>query len=141
MKSFEVNTWVWHFYPRRYVGKSYKWQRTYTGPYLITKLIGTSNAVLQKSCRSKPFVVHLDKLKLCLGVTPESWLTDPPSETVLVTRIKDANLNSTATDDEAPELHIRSIRAEPVSPVFTAVTELEPLPGKSPQWRGSRGLR
>jgi len=32
------------------------------------------NVVLQRSQRSKPFVVHVNKLKKCMGVTPVSWL-------------------------------------------------------------------
>jgi hypothetical protein len=37
--------------------------------------------VLQKSPKSKPFVVHTDKLKKCFGLTPISWLrTDKPMQ-------------------------------------------------------------
>ena len=32
------------------------------------------NVVLQRSQRSKPFVVHVNKLKKCLGATPSLWL-------------------------------------------------------------------
>ena len=61
--TFSTGQWVWYYYPRRYVGKSPKWQMWYTGPYLIVRTIPPSNAVLQKSKRGKPFVVHCDKLK------------------------------------------------------------------------------
>ena len=54
--------------------KSLKWQKCYTGPYLITRKIEPVNYVLQKSERAKPFVVHLNKLKKCYGTTPTSWL-------------------------------------------------------------------
>jgi transposase InsO family protein len=74
-KEFDVGQWVWYYYPRRYRGRSPKWQRYYTGPFLIVRLILPSDAVLQKSKSSRPFVVHFDKLKLCQGVTPDSWLT------------------------------------------------------------------
>ena len=54
--------------------KSLKWQKCYTGPYLITHKIEPVNYVLQKSERAKPFVVLLNKLKKCYGSTPTSWL-------------------------------------------------------------------
>ena len=73
-KEFEVGQWVWYYYPRRFQRKSPKWQKMYTGPYLIVKVIEPVNYVIQKSVRSKPFVVHTNKLKLCYSITSESWL-------------------------------------------------------------------
>jgi Integrase core domain len=73
-KVFEVGQWVWYYYPRRFPRKSPKWQKMYTGPYMIVKLMEPVNYVIQKSARSKPIVVHADKLKLCYSSTPESWL-------------------------------------------------------------------
>jgi hypothetical protein len=73
--AFQVNEWVWYWYPRRYQKKSPKWQRSYVGPYLIVRAIPPVNFVIQKSARAKPVVVHADKLKKCHGQTPESWLT------------------------------------------------------------------
>ena len=64
-KEFEVGQWVWYYYPRRFQRKSPKWQKMYTGPYLIVKAIEPVNYVVQKSMRSKPMVVHTNKLKLC----------------------------------------------------------------------------
>jgi transposase InsO family protein len=72
--DFLVGDWVWYWYPRRYQNRSPKWQRCYTGPYLIVRSIAPVNYVLQKSVRSKPFVVHADKIKKCYGSTPVSWL-------------------------------------------------------------------
>ena len=40
----------------------------------IVRTIVPVNFVLQTTARSKPFVVHADKLKKCHGSTPESWL-------------------------------------------------------------------
>jgi len=81
--EFTVGDWVWYLYPRRYRSRSPKWQKNYTGPYLITRVIEPVNYVLQKTARSKPFVVHADKLKRCYGVTPRSWI--PAAVTVPVT--------------------------------------------------------
>jgi len=75
-EEFSVGDWVYYHYPRRYLSKSLKWQKAYTGPYLVIRKIEPVNYVLQKSVKSKPFVVHVDKLKKCLGDTPVSWLLD-----------------------------------------------------------------
>jgi len=75
--EYVAGNWVWYWYPRRYQKKSPKWQKSYTGPYLIVRVIEPVNYVLQKSVRSKPFVVHVDKLKRCFGETPVSWLVEP----------------------------------------------------------------
>ena len=60
--------------PRRRTGHSPKWQRLYTGPYLVIDQIGPVNFIIQKSARADPLVVHSDKLKLCESDTPTSWL-------------------------------------------------------------------
>jgi len=71
---FELNQWVWYHYPRKYQGRSPKWQKSYIGPYLIVRCIPPVNYVLQRTRHSKPFVVHTDKIKRCYGNTPPSWL-------------------------------------------------------------------
>jgi len=76
----EAGDWVWYYYPRRYVGKSPKWQRVYIGPYLVVKLIGSINAVIQRSKRAKPFVIHVDKLKKCSDQSAVSWLKQSSDE-------------------------------------------------------------
>ena len=63
-------------HPRCYVGRSPKLKKMYTGPFMVIKEIGPVNVVIQQSRRSKPLVVHVDKLKPCLAETPPSWLTD-----------------------------------------------------------------
>jgi len=76
-RSFKRGMWVWYFYPRRYVNKSPKWQRHYTGPNLIVKEMPPCNFVLQQTARSKSFVTHVDKLKEIFGDPPvASWLPD-----------------------------------------------------------------
>lgn len=78
--EFNVGDWVWYYYPRRYQGRSPKWQKLYTGPYRITRVIQPVNYVLQKSARSKPFVVHVDKLKKYYGDVPSNWITSDPQK-------------------------------------------------------------
>jgi len=72
-RDFQPGMWVWYYYPRRYPRKSPKWQKTYVGPYLIVSVLPPSNAVLQKSKKSSPFVVHFDKLKAFHGTAPAGW--------------------------------------------------------------------
>ena len=76
MPLLRVGDWVWYYYSRKVVGKSPKWQSFYAGPFLIVRLLSTTNAVIQRSQRSKQQVVHVDKLKLCLEETPASWLVE-----------------------------------------------------------------
>jgi len=65
---------VYYFCPRHRVGRSPKWQRFYSGPYLITDVLGPVNLRLQKSVKANKMVVHVDKVKHCTGTTPVSWL-------------------------------------------------------------------
>jgi len=80
-QEFNVGDWVWYWYPRRYSSRSPKWQKNYTGPYLIVRKIEPVNFVLQRSSRAKPFVVHANKLKKCFGPTPASWLNAEQDQT------------------------------------------------------------
>ena len=73
-QQFGVGDWVWYWYPRRYPLKSPKWQKGYTGPYLVVRKIEPVNFVLRKSPRAKPFVVHVNKLKKCFSPTSLSWI-------------------------------------------------------------------
>jgi transposase InsO family protein len=76
--SFTVGQWVWYYSPRRYRGRSPKWQRCYSGPYLVVAKRDQINYVIQLRKRSDAFTVHVDKLKAVLGDTPESWLKQQP---------------------------------------------------------------
>ena len=46
-QQLHVGDWVWNYYPRRYTGRSQKWQRSYIGPFLIVREIPPVNFVLQ----------------------------------------------------------------------------------------------
>jgi len=74
-EKFKVGDWVFYHYPRRCQSRSAKWQKSYIGPYLVVRRIEPTNCVLQKTAKSKPFVVHVDKLKKCYGETPASWMS------------------------------------------------------------------
>ena len=79
--------WVWYYYPRRYPRKSPKWQKTYIGPYLIVSVLPASNAVLQKSKKSSPFVAHFDKLKVFHGTASADWR--PTTTTIAYAPVED----------------------------------------------------
>jgi transposase InsO family protein len=64
---------VWYFHPRRKTGLSPKWQSWYTGPYCVMKVIDSHCISIQKTRRSRPLVVHRDKLKPFNGDVPKEW--------------------------------------------------------------------
>jgi hypothetical protein len=47
--TFKSGDWVWLFHPRRFARISPKWQRMYTGPYLVLHQIGPVNYRVQKT--------------------------------------------------------------------------------------------
>ena len=71
--EFQVGTWVWYYYPRKYSRRAPKWQKNFVGSFLIIGQLPPVNYVLQKSKLAKPFTVHADKLKLCYSDTPALW--------------------------------------------------------------------
>ena len=73
-KSFKRGDWCYYYYPRRYQSRSPKWTKQYTGPYLVIGVIEPNDYIIQRSKRGQTTVVHGDKLKLCHGETPKSWL-------------------------------------------------------------------
>jgi len=60
---YKAGQWVWYFNPRKLQGKQMKWMQQYEGPYLILEMISTVVARIQQSSRTKPKIVHIDKLK------------------------------------------------------------------------------
>ena len=63
------------FSPRRKVGKYVKWQRQFSGPFLVVDVLGPVTCAIQKSIKAQTLIVHTDKLKPFLGDAPRSWLT------------------------------------------------------------------
>ena len=62
--SYKVGDVVYYFNPRRYRGLQEKWQRKFTGPFRVLKILGPVNILIQRSPRTRPFAVHIDKIKL-----------------------------------------------------------------------------
>ena len=111
IQSFKPGDSVWYFYPRRRMGRSPKWQKWYTGPYLVVERVGPVNYKIQRTKRSVPIVVHVDKLKLCEQKEPLARLpgtsNSKPIETESaaqpdqppVNKTCDEGINTTDTSD------------------------------------------
>ena len=110
-QTYNVGDWVWYYCPRRYQRKSPKWQRMFSGPFLIVKCIRPANYVIQRTKGSQPKVVHADKLKLWNGDPPPSWLTEAVSEDPAPAAVVEPE------DPEAPE-------TVPMDPVPDRVIEV-----------------
>jgi len=63
--SFSVGQLVYYFNPRKHVGRSEKWQKKYAGQFREKKVLSPVNLLLRRSRKSKPFVAHIDKVKIC----------------------------------------------------------------------------
>ena len=82
-QRYKVGDDVWLHCPARTKGRSPKLQRPWEGPYTVTKKISDVTFRIQKSARSKPKVVHYNRLKLYEGRNPSVWFRekDAPVET------------------------------------------------------------
>ena len=65
---------VWLYSPKKVKGYSPKLQRPWDGPYLVTKRLSDVTYRIQKGIRSKPRVVHYNRLKPYCGENPPTWL-------------------------------------------------------------------
>ena len=75
--GFERGDPVWLHNPRRKKGRTPKLQRPWEGPYLVTSCIDDLVYRIQKGPRSKPMVVHVDRLKKYQGNSFDNWLAEP----------------------------------------------------------------
>jgi len=99
-KVYLKGTWVWYHNPRRYVGRSSKLAKQWTGPFLIVRMLDPVNVVLQQSARAKPIVTNINKLKLYLGPALNTWI-DPENTSSKETSREVTGLNSSVENDEA----------------------------------------
>ena len=81
-QRYNVGDWVYYYNPRKYVGRQDKWNRKFTGPFLVVGIPGPVNVKLQRSRRAKPFYAHVDKVKPYLADNlPTPWISEPADET------------------------------------------------------------
>ena len=57
-KKFTFGTWVLYYSPCRNVGKSSKWQRNYSGPFLVVKIHSAVTVSIQRAQRADTVVVN-----------------------------------------------------------------------------------
>ena len=122
--KYSVGDWVWYHYPRRYRSKSPKWQKNYIGPFLVVRIIEPVNYVIQRSARSKPFVVHGDKLKRCFGSTPTNWLNGGDRDSTSDRPVDDVVTGPETVDDRD--------QVDRRNPVNDSRTETRQLPRDAP---------
>ncbi|KAJ8961921.1 hypothetical protein NQ318_021540 [Aromia moschata] len=81
--AFKPGDAVWLYAPKRTKGKSPKLQSNWEDPYTIIKKINDLVYRIQLSPRSKPKVVHLERLAKYTGHNPPDWFVveDPPPRT------------------------------------------------------------
>jgi len=79
-KKFDAGQWVWYHNACKLQGRQMKWVRQYEGPYLVLQMLSPLTAKIQLSARSRPKIVHVDKLKPYEGDPPKSWITDRTSQ-------------------------------------------------------------
>jgi len=107
-QKYKVGDWVYYFNPRKFAGRQDKWRRKFSGPFLVTKIIGPVNVMVQRIKRTRP-CTHIDKLKPFIAdEMPRSWLQDGADESAHPDR--DAPLANT---DNVSVAFDPSVDAEP----------------------------
>ncbi|KAJ8953762.1 hypothetical protein NQ318_015418 [Aromia moschata] len=81
--AFKPGDAVWLYAPKKDERKSPKLQSNWEGPYTIIRKINDLVYRIQLSPRSKPKVVHLERLARYTGHNPPDWFVveDPPPRT------------------------------------------------------------
>ena len=107
-KLYEVGNYVWLRNNSRKKGLNPKLASKWTGPYKIITRLSDVTYRIQYSPRSKPSIVHFDRLKPCEGSEPYVWnrhKTDPLQPIPNAEEIPDGNTlpleepNSESTSD------------------------------------------
>ncbi|KAJ8942133.1 hypothetical protein NQ318_021640, partial [Aromia moschata] len=101
--AFKPGDAVWLYAPKRTKGKSPKLQSNWEGPYTIIKKINDLVYRIQLSPRSKPKVVHLERLARYTGHNPPDWFVveDPPPRT----EDNDTRLEDNPLIDRSSDFH------------------------------------
>ena len=73
-KKYDRGDWVYYYNPRHIRGRQQKWLRKKDGPFLVLRVLGPVNVLIQRTARARPFVAHIDKLSPYLSEPPSSWI-------------------------------------------------------------------
>ena len=103
--SYEEGQIVWLHNAAKKKGRSLKLSRPWKGPYLIVTKFNEVNFRIQASPRSKPLIVHADRLKPCYGRSAADLGFKEPSEPV-------AELPEPATQAGEPASVVEDARSE-----------------------------
>ena len=76
---------VWLYNPRRRKGRTPKLDKPWEGPFAIVKVFSNVLCMIQRNRRSKPKVVHVDKLCLTRRPVDTDWVFKLPKRTHEVT--------------------------------------------------------
>ena len=127
-KLYHVGDWVYYFNPRKRPGRHEKWAMKYTGTFLVIKVIGPVNVVIQHSKRATPMTVHVDKLKpFVADEMPKSWLESTDIH-VLADNVFDGGVELSSDKPAAETSELETLvkqRLEPVSEEFEPVNAVE----------------
>ena len=102
VRQFNRGDPVWLYNPTWKKGRSPKLQRPWCGPYLVTLRLDDLVYRIQQGARTKPKVVHIDRLKAYEGQNVPTWLVTLTNES--------SSQNPQPVDDE--EAHGPEIRGE-----------------------------
>ena len=116
--GYHVGDVVWLHNPQKKKGYSPKLQRPWEGPYTITSRLSDVTYRIQKGIKTKPRVVHYNRLKPYYGENPPTWFqpgnipgeTPVPKEDEMGTRKTQGNPQSTR--DENKEEILRPRRSQ-----------------------------
>ncbi len=81
-EKYKVGDAVWLHNPARRRGLSPKLSRPWEGPFTVTAKLSDVTFRIQKSARSRPKVVHSNRLKPYEGRYPPTWFKQPSLEDV-----------------------------------------------------------
>ena len=104
-KPYSRGDTVWLHNKRRKKGRSPKLSRSWEGPYLVLKALSDLVYSIQKSARSKPKVVHCDRLKPYRGSSIVSWLDH--STPVASPQVQPVVASETVTAEGPPQAPAR----------------------------------
>jgi len=106
--QYVAGDWVYYYNPRKRPGRQDKWERKFSGPYLVIATPSPVNVTIQRSVKAKPFTVHIDKVKIYTQDPPKSWLkmTDTVEKCEVAVQVDDrsAALTVEVSPDQTTEL-------------------------------------
>jgi len=118
-KQFEENEEVLLFDPHKKRGQFTKW----VGPIIVKKRLNSCNYVLQKSAKSRPFVVHVDRMRKYLHELDDSDADKPPLSDASDMLDRSPKLSSQMSNANTPNnlaIAPQSVKSTPAAKPATA---------------------